>query len=139
MRPLIFILAVLLASACGGNSPSAPSVSVPFTSTDLIVGTGTAAVNGKTVTVNYTGWLYDAGKPDNKGNQFDSSIGRSPFTFVLGTGQVILGWDVGVGGMKVGGTRRLVVPPNQGYGPNAYGPIPGNSTLVFDIELLNVQ
>src|SRR5215217_3198939 len=98
MRPLIFILAVLLASACGGNSPSAPSVSVPFTSTDLIVGTGTAAVNGKTVTVNYTGWLYDAGKPDNKGNQFDSSIGRSPFTFVLGTGQVILGWDVGVGG-----------------------------------------
>jgi FKBP-type peptidyl-prolyl cis-trans isomerase FkpA len=117
----------------------APSVNVAFSQTDLTVGSGTEAVRGKTVTVNYTGWLYDANKAENKGAQFDTSIGRGPFSFVLGTGQVIAGWDQGVTGMKVGGKRRLVIPPSLGYGSQAVGSIPANSTLVFDVELLSVS
>jgi FKBP-type peptidyl-prolyl cis-trans isomerase len=138
MRHLLLTIVVMLA-ACGGGSPAAPSVNVPFTSTDLVVGTGATAVNGRTVTVSYTGWLYDASKTDNKGNQFDTSVGRGDFPFVLGIGQVIAGWDYGVSGMKVGGSRRLIIPPSLGYGAVANGPIPGNSTLVFDITLINVQ
>lgn len=101
---------------------------------DLKVGTGAEAVAGKTVTVNYTGWLTD-------GTKFDSSLDSGqPFSFVLGTGYVIPGWDQGVAGMKVGGKRRLTVPPALGYGANgAGGVIPPNATLVFDVELLNVQ
>ena len=94
---------------------------------------------GRTVSVNYTGWLYDASKTDNKGTQFDTSIGRGVFSFLLGGGQVIAGWDQGVPGMKVGGSRRLVIPPSLGYGASANGPIPGNSTLVFDVSLVAVQ
>jgi FKBP-type peptidyl-prolyl cis-trans isomerase FkpA len=107
--------------------------------TDLRLGTGAEASTGQRVTVNYTGWLFDAAKPDQKGKQFDSSIGRGPFTFLLGAGQVIKGWDQGVAGMKVGGQRRLVIPPSLGYGPNANGPIPASSTLIFDVEVLGVQ
>ena len=110
-----------------------------FSSTDLRTGTGTEATSGRTVTVHYTGWLYAAGASDNKGTQFDTSAARGPFAFVLGARQVIAGWDQGVAGMRVGGMRRLVIPPNLGYGSTANGPIPGNSTLVFDIELLSVQ
>ena len=127
---------------CGG-SPTAPSANVPFSQTDLRVGAGTEAVVGRLVTVNYTGWLYDPGAAGNnyKGTQFDSSLaaGRQPFTFTLGAGQVIRGWDQGVVGLRVGGQRRLVIPPSLGYGSSANGPIPGNSTLIFDIELLAVQ
>lgn len=102
-------------------------------SKDIIVGTGDVAVAGKEVTVNYTGVFSD-------GKKFDSSLDRGvPFTFTLGSGMVIKGWDVGVEGMKVGGKRILVVPPQLGYGANAYGPIPGNSTLIFEIELLGVK
>jgi len=121
--------------------PTSPTVNpnVPYSQTDLTVGSGTAAAAGKSITVNYTGWFYDAGKTDNKGTQFDTSIGRGPFTFTLGAGQVIAGWDLGVPGMKVGGTRRLVIPPSYGYGSTAVGSIPANSTLVFDIELLGVS
>ena len=124
-------------AACGGSSPSSPSPTpnVPFSQTDLTVGTGAEAVNGKLLTVNYTGWLYDAARTDQKGTQFDTSVGKAPFAFRLGAGAVIAGWDRGVAGMKVGGSRRLVVPPSLGYGASAYGPIPGNSTLVFDVEL----
>jgi len=102
-------------------------------SKDILVGTGTVAVAGKEVTVHYTGVFSD-------GKKFDSSIDRGvPFTFTLGAGQVIKGWDVGVEGMQVGGKRILVVPPELGYGANDYGPIPGNSTLIFEIELLGVK
>jgi FKBP-type peptidyl-prolyl cis-trans isomerase FkpA len=91
------------------------------------------------VTVNYTGWLYDGAAAENKGRQFDTSVGRGPLPVALGAGQVIAGWDQGLVGMRVGGLRRLVVPPSLGYGSQAQGPIPANSTLVFDIELLSVQ
>jgi FKBP-type peptidyl-prolyl cis-trans isomerase FkpA len=90
------------------------------------------------VTVNYTGWLYDATKTDNKGPQFDSSVGRTPFQFTLGTGQVIRGWDQGIPGMKVGGRRRLVIPPSLAYGSTRSGPIPPNATLVFDVEMVSI-
>lgn len=96
-------------------------------------------MTGRSLTVNYTGWLYSANAPDNKGSQFDSSVGRAPFPFVLGAGGVIAGWDRGVIGMRVGGLRRLVIPPELGYGSQASGPIPANSTLVFEVELLSVQ
>jgi FKBP-type peptidyl-prolyl cis-trans isomerase FkpA len=112
---------------------------VAFTKTDLVVGTGATAASGQTVKVNYTGWLYDANKPDNKGAQFDSSIGRGPFSFPLGAGRVISGWDQGVAGMKIGGSRRLIIPPELGYGASGVGPIPPNATLVFDVELLSIQ
>jgi FKBP-type peptidyl-prolyl cis-trans isomerase len=132
----------LALGACGGSSsPTAPSVSVPFSQTDLRVGTGAEAATGRLTTVNYTGWLYDAAATGNKGTQFDSSIspGRTPFLFTLGAGQVIRGWDQGVVGMRVGGQRRLVIPPSLAYGSSGNGPIPGNATLIFEIELLAVQ
>ncbi len=101
--------------------------------TDEIIGTGDEAVVGKLVTVDYVGTLTN-------GVKFDSSVDRGmPFTFTLGAGDVIKGWDEGVQGMKVGGKRKLVVPPSLGYGSVDYGPIPGNSTLVFEVELLDVK
>ncbi len=102
--------------------------------TDETVGTGTEAKKGDTVTVNYTGTFTD-------GKKFDSSLdaGRTPFSFTLGAGQVIAGWDEGVAGMKVGGKRKLVIPSSLGYGSSDYGPIPGGSTLVFEVELLGVK
>lgn len=135
--------AMAAATACGGgdSSPTAPSAAgVPFSQTDLRIGTGAEATAGRRVTVSYTGWLYDAGQPEQKGRQFDSSVGRSPFAFTLGIGQVIAGWDRGVPGMKVGGQRRLIIPPELGYGAAGAGggTIPPNATLVFDIELLDV-
>jgi FKBP-type peptidyl-prolyl cis-trans isomerase FkpA len=141
-RVVLYAVCLALAAAgCGGEGATAPSptVNVPFAQSDLRVGTGADATNGRVLTVNYTGWLYDASKGDQKGAQFDSSIGRSPFAFTLGAGQVIRGWDQGVSGMKVGGLRRLVIPPSLGYGSVANGPIPANSTLVFEVELLGVQ
>lgn len=100
---------------------------------DLRTGSGPEAQDGDTLTVHYTGWLHD-------GTQFDSSVDRDqPFQFILGVGQVIQGWDQGVRGMRVGGKRKLVIPPDLGYGPARNGPIPGNSTLVFDVELLAVN
>ncbi len=105
---------------------------------DTRTGTGAAAVPGTTVTVDYTGWL-DAGG-GRHGKQFDSSVGRQPFTFVVGAGQVIAGWDEGVAGMKVGGKRTLLIPAAQGYGERgAGGDIPPNAPLVFDVELLKVE
>ncbi|MFC7735746.1 FKBP-type peptidyl-prolyl cis-trans isomerase [Roseomonas sp. GCM10028921] len=103
-------------------------------------GTGDEAVAGKEVTVHYTGWLFDPGKPENKGRKFDSSRDRGePFSFPLGMGHVIRGWDEGVQGMKVGGQRRLTIPPEKGYGARgAGGVIPPNATLVFDVELLGI-
>jgi FKBP-type peptidyl-prolyl cis-trans isomerase FkpA len=126
-----------VAAACG-DSPNAPSTA-PYKQTDVRVGTGADATSGTVVTVIYTGWLYDASRLDGKGLQFDTSIGGDPFAFTLGLGQVIAGWDQGITGMKVGGLRRLVIPPSLAYGPVRYGPIPPDATLVFDIELTDVQ
>jgi len=136
-----FVCAVslLLVSGCGSETPSAPSQSQPraeFAQTDLRVGTGTAASNGRTLTVAYTGWLFDPARPDQKGTQFDSG---TAFSFTLGAGRVIRGWDQGVLGMQVGGLRRLTIPPELAYGSTGSGPIPPNASLVFDIELLSVQ
>ena len=104
------------------------------------VGSGAAATSGKEVTVHYTGWLYDAKSADKHGKKFDSSRDRGePFEFKLGAGAVIQGWDQGVAGMKVGGKRKLTIPPELGYGSRgAGGAIPPNATLLFEVELLGV-
>lgn len=100
---------------------------------DVVTGTGEAAMPGDTITVHYVGTLVD-------GRVFDSSRDRgTPFTFTLGGGQVIRGWDEGLVGMKVGGTRQLLIAPDYGYGDRAHGPIPANSTLIFQVELLQVE
>jgi FKBP-type peptidyl-prolyl cis-trans isomerase len=106
--------------------------------TDTTVGTGAEATRGKKVSVHYTGWLYNNGE---KGRKFDSSLDRGqPFQFALGAGQVIKGWDEGVAGMKIGGKRTLIIPPELGYGARgAGGVIPPNATLTFDVELLKVE
>ncbi len=107
---------------------------------DLVEGTGEMALSGKQVSVHYTGWLFDASAPETKGRKFDSSRDRGdPFGFKLGGGQVIAGWDRGVAGMRIGGQRRLTIPPEMGYGARgAGGAIPPNATLVFDVELLGL-
>jgi FKBP-type peptidyl-prolyl cis-trans isomerase len=108
--------------------------------TDTTIGTGAEATPGQHITVHYTGWLFDEAAPDNKGRKFDSSRDRGdPFSFELGAGRVIQGWDQGFAGMKVGGTRTLVIPPELGYGARgAGGVIPPNATLIFEVELLAV-
>ena len=108
---------------------------------DVKQGTGAEAIAGKVVVVHYTGWLYDPAKPDNKGSKFDSSRDSGKlFEFPLGGGRVIKGWDQGVAGMKVGGQRTLVIPPDMGYGARgAGGVIPPNATLIFDVELFEVK
>jgi FKBP-type peptidyl-prolyl cis-trans isomerase FkpA len=136
---LISVLALPAVVTACTDSPLSASATPGFSQTDLRTGSGAEATTGKTVEVNYTGWLYDPSQPDQKGLPFDSSVGKSTFSFTLGAGQVIKGWDNGVPGMKVGGLRRLVIPPSLGYGMTRAGVIPPNATLVFDIELLNVQ
>jgi len=105
---------------------------------DRVTGSGETAQAGQTVTVHYTGWLHDPAAPDGRGRKFDSSKDRGePFEFALGAGQVIQGWDEGVQGMQVGGTRVLTISPELGYGARgAGGVIPPNATLVFEVELL---
>jgi len=106
--------------------------------TDNKVGEGREAEKGLTVTVHYTGWLYEKGEKTSK---FDSSVDRrEPFSFVLGVGQVIKGWDQGVSGMQVGGTRTIIIPSDMGYGSRGAGNvIPPNSDLIFDVELIEIQ
>jgi len=136
----LFAIAAVLAvtvAACGGSSesPTAPSVNVPFSTVDVRVGTGAEANTGRAVTVNYAGYLYSATAAENKGTRFDSGV--LPFT--VGSG-VIPGFSQGVIGMRVGGIRRVIIPPSLGYGSQGSPPrIPGNATLVFEIELLTVQ
>lgn len=138
LKRMIALLPLVAVAACGSSSPTAPTTAgAPFTQIDLVVGTGATAVAGRSVTVNYTLWLYDSSKADGKGQQVQTFSG---FTFVLGTGAVIKGWDQGVVGMRVGGQRRLTVPPDLAYGSNSPGGgIPANATLVFDITLTAVQ
>lgn len=108
---------------------------------DVKVGNGVEATPGHDVEVHYTGWLQDANAKDGRGKKFDSSVGRGVFTFPLGGGRVIKGWDVGVMGMKEGGKRTLTIPPDLAYGQRNIGNglIPPNSTLVFDVELIKVR
>ena len=134
----VLMMASLLTGCGGGDGPTAPSVNVPFAVTELRAGTGPEAVAGKAVTVHYTGWLYDPNQPNNKGSQFDTSVNGQPYSFVLGAGAVIRGWDQGLVGLKVGGVRQLVIPPDLAYGAAGRGPIPPNATLLFEVELMAV-
>ncbi|CAL8968770.1 FK506-binding protein [Rhodoplanes serenus] len=146
-RPAVALAALLVLAACAGTSdgpapdaaplPAAapPGAAAPdgLASQDLKVGTGPEARTGQRLRVHYTGKLTN-------GTTFDSSVGRAPFTFTLGGDQVIKGWDQGVAGMRVGGKRRLVIPPELGYGARGAPPqIPPNSTLVFEIDLLGIE
>ena len=157
-RFLSFVPSTMLAgsallAACGGSdSPTAPSN--PATDTyaaalgvniaamtkksdnlyvqDVVVGTGADAIVGRTLSMTYAGYLVN-------GSKFDTNVGGAPFSFQLGSGQVITGWDQGIAGMKVGGKRKLVIGSALGYGASGSGPIPANATLVFDVELLSVK
>jgi FKBP-type peptidyl-prolyl cis-trans isomerase FkpA len=138
--PLIAVfVAALSLSACGGGSSDTPAavVSSPaaLTLTDTVVGTGPVAATGTTATVTYTGWLYSATAVNFKGRQFDTGT----FTFKLGAGSVISGFDQGVAGMKVGGARTILVPSTLGYGASGTTGIPANSGLVFEVKLTAVQ
>jgi len=124
-----------------GPTEEAPVATAQLNITELKPGTGPAIKPGQTAVVHYTGWLYSEDAPDHKGRKFDSSLDRGdPFAFPVGGGQVIQGWDQGVAGMQVGGQRRLILPPELGYGSRgAGGVIPPNATLVFDVELLAIR
>jgi len=125
------MLAIAVAG-CGSDSTTGPSGPSSLVIEDLVVGTGAAAATGDTLTVHYVGTL-------SNGTRFDSSYDRGqPFTFRLGAGAVIAGWDQGLVGMRVGGKRRLTVPPSLGYGSRPVGPIPANSTLIFEVDLISI-
>jgi FKBP-type peptidyl-prolyl cis-trans isomerase FkpA len=131
LKSLFFVVFAIAAGSASADG---------LVKTDSVVGKGKEAVAGMTVVVNYTGWLYEAAAPNHRGKQFDSSVGRGPFSFPLGAGRVIKGWDEGVAGMKVGGKRTLVIPAELAYGKRgAGGVIPPDATLVFDVELLDVK
>ena len=162
---IAILLALPVVVGCGGSRPaeappanigttsipapepraSAPKPAGPdrpaFTRIDLRPGTGREARKGARLQVHYSGWIYDPTKADLKGRHFDTSQERGPFDLVLGAGQVIPGWDQGIEGMKVGGRRRLIIPPDLAYGVDGQGDgiIPPNATLLFEIELLDVQ
>ena len=135
-RLLTVITLIVTAAGCGSSSPTAPDQSsIPYAQTDLTVGSGAEATAGRTATVQYIGWLYSETGPDKKGSQFDSG----QFAFVVGSNQVVRGFDTAVTGMKVGGTRRAIVPPGLAYGATGSGPIPPNAAVVFEVALINVQ
>ena len=126
------ILLTLAACGGGGDTGAAPTGGGTLVVEDVVVGTGATAVIGDTLTVNYVGTLTN-------GTKFDSSYDRgTPYVFQVGAGRVIAGWDQGVPGMKVGGKRRLTIPPSLGYGSQAVGSIPANSTLLFDVDLVSI-
>jgi FKBP-type peptidyl-prolyl cis-trans isomerase FkpA len=143
LRTVGLVIFAGMIAACNGK-PGAPVPASGVTSmqsVELKAGTGEAVTAGKIAVVQYTGWLYEASAKDNKGKQFDSSrTGGQPFKFPVGTGQVIKGWDQGVLGMKVGESRRLIIPADLAYGDSgAGGVIPPGATLVFDIDLIAVE
>lgn len=158
MRVSSLIVLFVFAAGCGGgdeadmpassSSPTATVSALPagqitqLTPIDIVVGAGAAAEAGATAVVHYTGWLYEPAAADRRGAKFDSSVDRGqPFTFPLGAGRVIRGWDEGVVGMRVGGKRLLFIPPEYGYGERgaAGGAIPPNATLYFEVELLELR
>ena len=136
-------LALFLSAAAAGAAPAEPAKAAAAApqvqKIDTVAGKGKEAVAGKTVTVHYTGWLYAPKAPQGRGARFDSSVGTAPFSFPLGAGAVIPGWDQGVAGMKVGGKRTLIIPSPLGYGARGAGPIPPNANLIFEVELLDVK
>jgi FKBP-type peptidyl-prolyl cis-trans isomerase FkpA len=138
------LAATVVAGACGGGGGNDMEQSdiTELIAQDVEPGAGVPAASGVRVTVHYTGWLYDGSRDDTRGRQFDSSRDRGqPFSFSLGTGEVIAGWDQGVSGMRVGGRRTLTIPSTLGYGAAGAGGgvIPSNATLVFDVELLAIN
>ena len=155
--PYLVLLATAITAAASAQQPSTQPSSPPSTPaappaaaapeetvlvTDVVKGMGDEAFPGMVVIVHYTGWLYDAAAPDHHGRKFDSSRDRGqPLSFPLGSGRVIRGWEQGIPGMKVGGKRRLVIPPSLAYGSRGAGNgvIPPNATLIFDVELLAVE
>ena len=141
MRWLLALLALFAVAACSAAPQAPPSAQVDKLGViDQKIGTGAVALPGMKVTVQYTGWLYDALASNKHGSEFDSSRGQGkPFSFILGEGSVIAGWDQGVAGMRVGGKRTLLIPAALGYGADGAGSdIPPNASLVFDVELLKV-
>ena len=138
MRSLSLGLVAVALTSAGCVAATTPSRTPPYSQVDVVLGSGTEATPGTEVTVEYTGWLYDPLRLDSKGAVFDSSVGRAPFTFRLGTGSVIEGWERGVPGMKVGGVRRLIIPPSLAYGAPRNGPLPPFAALLFEIELVGV-
>lgn len=141
-RTLITLPLLAALTACT-PAPQALPPSDPISQFQIIdqqAGTGTPAQSGQKVRVHYTGWLFDADAPQQRGDKFDSSLDRGqPFTFTVGAGQVIKGWDEGVAGMQVGATRVLMIPPEHGYGDRRVGPLPANASLVFEVELLGIE
>jgi len=143
--PLALLLSAGIFSTTACSEQAAPKMETgkmtELIKTDIKHGGGVLATAGHNVTVHYTGWLYDEAAPDHHGKKFDSSRDRNePFVFPLGGGRVIRGWDQGVEGMKTGGQRTLIIPASMGYGARgAGGLIPPNATLVFDVELLDVN
>ncbi|BCT67189.1 FKBP-type peptidyl-prolyl cis-trans isomerase [Nitrosospira sp. NRS527] len=133
---------VLLPQAAFSETRQGVSNVTELIKEDTKIGTGEEAVVGKAVEVHYTGWLYDPSVPDKKGTKFDSSRDRgAPFSFLLGAGRVIKGWDRGVAGMKVGGQRTLIIPADMAYGARGAGQgvIPPNAALIFEVELLGLR
>jgi FKBP-type peptidyl-prolyl cis-trans isomerase FkpA len=141
MRKLLLSLALAAIAACAPAAPPPSGSVVELQRIDQVQGDGQTATSGSDVTVHYTGWLYDQNAPQQRGRKFDSSVDRGePFTFLLGAGRVIRGWDDGVAGMKVGGRRLLLIPSDYGYGSEgAGGVIPPGASLVFEVELLAVK
>jgi FKBP-type peptidyl-prolyl cis-trans isomerase len=142
LRQIGVVVLIGLVAACGDKPSTAPAGGVSsMQSIEVKPGTGEAIAAGKIAVVQYTGWLYEAAAKENKGKQFDSSRTHGqPFRFPVGTGQVIKGWDQGVVGMKVGESRRLIIPPDLAYGDSgAGGVIPPGATLVFDIDLVAIE
>ena len=140
MRLVLSLLVLLMLCACTDPGPPPGGSVAELQRIDAVVGTGTEATPGTLVSVHYTGWLYDEKAPQQRGKKFDSSVDRGePFSFKLGAGQVIRGWDEGVAGMKVGGKRTLLIPAWLGYGSSgAGGVIPPNASLGFEGELMDV-
>lgn len=135
------VVVLSLLTACTDPGPPPGGRIAELQRIDERQGTGAMAVTGSDVTVHYTGWLFDEKAANRRGDKFDSSVDRNdPFTFLLGAGRVIRGWDDGVAGMRVGGKRVLMIPPEYGYGrKGAGGVIPPNGSLVFEVELLDVK
>jgi FKBP-type peptidyl-prolyl cis-trans isomerase len=140
---LVFALSASLLAACGGGGgntdPNGWSAVTALKTTDTTVGTGTQADTTKTASVTYTGYIYDVRVADTRGTKFDSNVGGATFSFKLGAGTVIPGFDQGVTGMKVGGKRTVTIPASLAYGSTGAGTIPANAALVFDIELTAVN